>query len=270
MTAVLSLPAPSESYWNFWQSGASGWFYLALLGPAFVISPGLLQKVYGARDARAVRLGVGLNALGLFAFAGLPVIVGLVARARFPALSSHELALPTLLMEGVPPMIGTIGLAAVFSAELSAADAVLFMLTTSLSQDLYRRFVAPAATDHAVLRVSRITALVAGALSTAFAIVAPSVIETLSIFYTLMGVSLFVPILAGLWISRADATDALVSIACGVGALIAVQVTTAGAGLGWLTPPLVGLTAAALGFGLCLSRARVAPPSGGRVWAEHP
>ena len=32
--------------------------YLALLGPSFVVSPGLLQKVYGARDARAVRIGV--------------------------------------------------------------------------------------------------------------------------------------------------------------------------------------------------------------------
>jgi hypothetical protein len=29
------------------------------------------------------------------------------------------------------------GLAAVFSAELSAADAALFMITTSMSQDLY-------------------------------------------------------------------------------------------------------------------------------------
>ena len=48
-------------------------------------------------------------------------------------------------MHGVPPIVGGIGLAAVFSAELSAADAVLFMLTTSLSQDFYKRFVNRAA-----------------------------------------------------------------------------------------------------------------------------
>ena len=46
-----------------------------------------------------------------------------------------------ILMHGLPLAVGTLGLAAVFSAELSAADAVLFMLTTSLSQDLYKRFV---------------------------------------------------------------------------------------------------------------------------------
>lgn len=256
---VLALPPPSDSYWNFWEGGPSGWFYLALLGPAFVISPGLLQKIYGARDARAVRVGVGLNALGLFAFASLPVIVGLVARTRFPGLASHELALPTLLMDGVPAAVGTLGLAAVFSAELSAADAVLFMLTTSLSQDLYKRFIAPAAPDRSVLLVSRVTAILAGAISTAFAIVAPSVIGTLSIFYTLMGVSLFVPIIAGLWTERADATDALASIACGVGGLLVVQALTGGAGIGRLTPPLIGLIAAGVGFALCMARPHPLP-----------
>ena len=43
-----------------------GAILVTLLGPAFLVSPGLLQKIYGARDDRAVRLGVGLNALGLF------------------------------------------------------------------------------------------------------------------------------------------------------------------------------------------------------------
>jgi Na+/proline symporter len=38
--------------------------------------------------------------------------------------------------EAPPPLIGAVGLAAVFSAEISAADAVLLMLTTSLSRDL--------------------------------------------------------------------------------------------------------------------------------------
>ena len=36
------------------------------------------------------------------------------------------------------PVLGALALAAVFSAEASAADAVLFMLATSGSRDLYR------------------------------------------------------------------------------------------------------------------------------------
>jgi SSS family solute:Na+ symporter len=247
LAALNALPPPSPTHWNLWQSGNSGWGYLFLLGPAFVISPGLLQKVYGARDERAVRWGVGLNALGLLLYAVVPVLLGMVSRARFPGLATHELALPALLMDGLPPVVGTIGLAAVFSAEISTADAVLFMLTTSLSQDLYKRFVAPQATDVAVLRVSRITAVVAGALGTWLAIVSPSVIDALRIFYTLLGVSLFVPLLAGLYVRRAGTVEALAAMAAGVGCVLVLQVATGGTGVGAYTPVL-GLFAAGLGF----------------------
>src|SRR6202023_1642326 len=63
-----------------------------------------------------------------------------------PGLPNRELALPTIFMNDLPFWVGALGLAAVFSAEVSAADAVLFMVATSLSQDLYKRFLEPAAT----------------------------------------------------------------------------------------------------------------------------
>ena len=50
-----------------------------MLGPAFIISPGLLQKVYGARDDRAVRIGVGANAVVLLLFAALQPLLGAIA-----------------------------------------------------------------------------------------------------------------------------------------------------------------------------------------------
>src|SRR5205814_5227302 len=115
------------------------------------------------------------------------------------------------------------------SAEISAADAVLFMLTTSLSQDLYKRFVDPDADEHRVLRVARATTIVSGAVGVALAIVLADVIESLTIFYTLLGVTLFVPILAGLYVPRTTSTAALASIAAGIAAMLIVQFTTAGA-----------------------------------------
>jgi solute:Na+ symporter, SSS family len=46
-------------------SPQSGWRLLFFLAPAFVVSPGLLQKAYGARDERAVTSGVALNGAAL-------------------------------------------------------------------------------------------------------------------------------------------------------------------------------------------------------------
>jgi SSS family solute:Na+ symporter len=241
-----ALPAASGSdagYWNPWSNGPSGISYLALLAPAFVASPGLLQKVFAARDDAAVRWGVGLNALCLLLYAGVPVVLGAAARAAFPQLESPELALPTLLLHGAPVLVGGLGLAAVFSAELSAADAVLFMVSTSLTQDVYRRFVDPAATEERLLRVARVSAVAAGAVATVLAVALPTVIGALGIFYTLITVSLFVPVVAGLWTTRRFAAhEALAAMVAGVGVVFAAHLF----GLG--LPVLAGTGAAILAF----------------------
>lgn len=241
-TTAAGTAAPAD-YWNFFQSGQSGWMYIAFLGPSFIASPGLLQKIFGARDDRAVRIGVGLNALGLLSYAIIPILLGMIARVLHPGLTDRELALPMLLVHNLPPLVGSLALAALFSAEVSAADAALFMLTTSLSQDLYRRFLNPSASDLTVLKVARTTTLASGAAATALAIVMPSVADTLTIFYLLLSVSMFVPVIAGLYARRVGAPEALAATAAGMTLLFATRMT----GKAWvygLTPPMWGLAAA--------------------------
>jgi SSS family solute:Na+ symporter len=244
---------PAPDFWNFLHGGGSSWWiYIAMLAPAFIVSPGLVQKVFGARDDRAVRIGVGLNALLLMAFAIIPTLLGMVARVLHPDLPNRELALPTLFAVDLPPAIGALGLAAVFSAELSAADAILFMLATSLSQDLYKRVVNPAADDRRVLTVARAAAAAGGVLGVILAILAETIIGSLTIFYTLMIVILFVPVLGGLYLRRLGTPEALAAIATGVSALVLLQLFNGGAGIGYFTPSIIGLAAAAAAAGLAL------------------
>ena len=233
-----------EGFWSFWTGGESGWFYLAMLGPSFIVSPGILQRVYAARDDRAVRLGVGLNGLALLVFAVVFTLLGMIARMLVPDLPDQNLALPTLLLESLPPLVGALGLAALFSAEVSSADAILFMLATSLSRDLYRRFARPDANDAQVVRVARLAAIVGGTLGTAIAIFSDSIVDALSIFYTLLAVSLFVPVIVGLYIRRVRTPEAIASIAAGVAVVAVDQITAGSEGVAWLTPAMLGLAAA--------------------------
>src|SRR5262245_57565544 len=73
-------------YWSAWSNAGSGWFYVAMVAPNFIVSPGILQKVYGARAERAVRIGVGVNAIVLLLFAAIPPILGMIARSQHPDL----------------------------------------------------------------------------------------------------------------------------------------------------------------------------------------
>jgi SSS family solute:Na+ symporter len=243
------------SYWSAWRGGASGWIFLAMLGPSFFLSPGLLQKVYGARDDRTVRAGVLANAAVLLVFAFVPVLLGMIARALHPGLPSvdRELALPLLLVHDLPLAIGAIGLAALVAAEISSADAILFMLSTSLSRDLYKRFLRPAATDAAVLRVARGTAIVAGFAGVVIAaFVTRAVADALGFFYTLLSVSLFVPILGGLFWRSLTARQALAAMATGVLVAAAAQ---------WFRTALPPeITPAAIGMAASVSAAVAARP----------
>jgi SSS family solute:Na+ symporter len=249
--AVRAVNADMPRYWTF--AGPDAVKYIALFAPAFIVSPGLLQKIFGAENDRAVRVGVGFNALGLLLFAGVPTLLGIMARSKFPEIAgTSNMALPMIFMQGLPPLAGAVALAAVFSAEVSAADAVLFMLTTSFSQDLYKRFVNPAADDTRVLLVARLATVVSGALGVWLALYFGDLVETLKIFYALLGVSLFVPIMAGLYVRRTNADAAIAAILGGVGGMLVVQGATGGAGIGLLGPAPAGLLAAVLGWAISM------------------
>jgi len=240
--------SPSPDYWRLTGGTSAGVWYLAMLGPAFVVSPGLLQKVYGAADDRAVRLGVGLNAVALLLFACVPPLLGIVARVQFPDLADPQLALPTLLQEGVPAWVGAIGVAAVFSAELSTCDAILFMVTTSVSQDMLRPMLKPEADGGRLLRLARRAALVSGALAIGLAIGAPNMVSLLTIFYSLLTAGLAVPLVAGLYTDWAGPRHAAAAMVGGMVGLVAARVFDLPQRSPWLSEAVVGLGVACVAF----------------------
>ena len=245
LSAVFDATRGIDDFWNPWQGGGTGWwFYLAMLGPSFIVSPGILQRVYAARDDRAVRIGVGLNAAALLLFAAAPAVLGMIARMLAPDLDNANLALPVLLLESLPAVLGAVALAAIFSAEVSSADAMLFWLATSLSKDLYVRFVHPTASDTEILQVARRAAVAGGAAGVAIALMSDSIVSALGIFYNLLAVSLFVPLIVGLYVGRVRTTEAIASIAAGVPVVAAIQIIAGPDGVGGFTPAMLGLAAA--------------------------
>jgi solute:Na+ symporter, SSS family len=256
--AVAAAAPADPEFGNFWVGPGSGWILAALIVPAFIISPGLLQKGFGARDERALRWGIGLQGLVLLLFAFAPPLIGMIARVYDPALANPEYAIPIVLTQGLPTLLGALGLAAVFSAEVSSADAILFMLSTSLSKDLYKRYLAPEASDAQVLGVARGAAVVGGVLGVLLAIVIPTVIDSLRVFYSLLSVSLFVPIAVGLHTRRGGVPEALAAIGVGIAVLFAVRLSGLSQASRLLDPTLLGILASAVAFAVVLLRPRKA------------
>jgi SSS family solute:Na+ symporter len=247
MTAAAG-PAAAPDYGSL-----TGMGWPAILGllvifvPSFIVSPGLIQKTFGARGAAGARAAALGNAAALAVFAFIPAVLGMAARALRPRLANPELALPSLMTipEALPPWLGGLALAALFAAEISTADAVLFMLSTSLSQDLYKAFLDPAADDRRLLRVSRVTSVAAGLLGVGLAIVLPTVVEALKTFYGILTATLFVPLLAGLLSSRPTARHARAGVVVSLAVLLGVRAALSGSPLASWAPFAAAIVAAA-------------------------
>jgi len=255
-SALASAGGPSAAgYGSLGGMGLSGVLGLAVVFvPSFIASPGLIQKTFGARTPESARRAVLLNAAALAAFALVPALLGMAMRRLEPGLANAELALPRLTTDVLPPWVGALALAALFAAEISTADAVLFMLSTSLSRDLYQALVRPGADDRALLRVGRASALAGGGLAVALALLLPSVAAALVLFYSVMTASLFVPLMAGLFSRRPRAGHARLAIVASVVVTSGLRLLLGAAGAGAWLPSLAGMAAAALVFAAAWTR----------------
>jgi solute:Na+ symporter, SSS family len=242
-----SAPSSPDAYFGMTGIGLEGILgYAVILIPSFFISPGLIQKLYGARDVTVIRRAIGLQAVVLLLYAFLPAILGIAAFAAFPGLSNRELALPMVLKQLLPGWLGALLLAAVFSAEVSTADAILFMLSTSVSKDFYRTLWKPRANDAELLRAGRWAAVAGGAAGAAAAVFLPTVITALTIFYGLLTVVLLVPLVAGLYSKTPRSGAAMACILASLGSAAVAHLATGGKGWWVFTPFAIGTAAGAL------------------------
>ena len=250
--------ALGEGALDAFSNGALALGSSALLVPAFLVSPGILQKLFGGANEAAVRRGLTAAGLVLLVFAAVPALLGAAAAALHPELARADAALPALLIGSLPAWLGALGVAALFSAEVSSADAVLFMLSTSFSRDLYHRFFRPGASDSEVLRAARLAAVAGGFAAVVIAVLAKSVIGSLEVFYSVLGVALFVPLVAGL--HRIPIPGSIVLAGAAVGTAVFGFVP----GESGLPRSLLGIAASAVV--VCLARLLPRPERRGRDW----
>lgn len=242
----------NPTYFDFFGMGSTAIIgYIVMLVPSFFISPGLIGKVFAAENERAVKVGTALNGLVQLVFAVIPVIIGMSAGACLPGLSRADLALPSAMKEMMPFFAAGLALAGIFAAEVSTADTVLYMLAGSLTNDIYKRFMNPTISDKNLLRISRAVTVVCGVVGVILALRLESIISALTIFYSLMSVSLSAPLVFGLFTKRASNAGAVMSAVLGAG--LTVYMTFSG-----LTWEVVGVRLNAATCGILLSFAVMA------------
>ncbi|TKX84426.1 sodium:solute symporter family protein [Halorubrum sp. SS5] len=232
-------------------------------GFGIAVAPYELSRVYAMRDPETVRRAIPLS-IGIQAVIAVCVLaLGLLARVRFPGLADPDASVVRLALDLFGPVVGLLLLGAVVAAVLSTVDSVLLVTSAAVAHDIYERTLpALGIVDDPeparVRRVSRLATVGAAAVPAVLA-VDPGpfggVVQLIVALYTsVLGATLFVPVLGGLHWEAATRDGALAGIVGGFVAATGWQVVTEVSPIDALGPlvaldPVVpGVAASAIGF----------------------
>lgn len=234
------LPAENAGYRD-WLNYFGMWITIGL---GSVPQQDVFQRVMASRSEKvAVYASFAAAALYL-TVALLPLLLVLYAKAAHPHLlqGDSQLLLPGLILQQGSVGIKILFFGALISAILSTASGAILAPAAILSENLLRPFY-PRLSDRQLLRLSRLSVLGVALISLGFALLRSNIYELVSESSALSLVSLFVPMVAGLYWPGTGSRAAMLSMVAGMGVWLA--------GLYWDTavnPMLYGLAASCVGL----------------------
>ncbi|MFB6175904.1 MAG: sodium:solute symporter [Halobaculum sp.] len=202
-------------------------------GFAVMVAPNELSRMYTMEDPDTVRSAIAVS-IGIQSVVAVSVaVLGLVARVRFPGLTTPDTAVIRLVTSLFGPVIGVVLILAVLAAVLSTVDSVLLVSASALAHDFYAEVLpsigvlATAPSEESVLRASKLTTVVAGVVPLGFALFPGpfgGLVQLIVAFYaSLIGGTLLVPLLAGFHWSGARASGAVAGMLGGFTATVVWQ-----------------------------------------------
>ena len=123
-------------------------------------SQGTVQIACSAKNEKTARHGFILGGILMFPIGFLAAILGMAAKAQFPDINP-TMALPQIIMS-LDPFSSGITLAALWAADVSTACTILLSTGTLISQDIYKRFINPAISQHSYMKLNRLIILCVG------------------------------------------------------------------------------------------------------------
>lgn len=175
------LPANNVPYLSFFDGvgvlGIITWIIVLITVNLSLQS--IIQISLGAKDIQAARRGFIIGGLMMLPIGFVSALLGVIAKTMFPDVSP-AMALPMTIMS-LNPFLAGITLAALWAADVSTACNLLLSSATLFSQDIYKKFIDPKASDKKFLLVTKGSVFFLGLLTLLLAMTISGIINTLMI-----------------------------------------------------------------------------------------
>ena len=183
----------------------------------------MYQKFFSAKSEKAARQAVVGWVIGTVILETVIVAIAVIASVIFPTGEAHEHPREIIAwsaLHGLPAWLGPVLMGAVFAKIISTANNYLFSPATNLINDVFSRYIAPNASNRAVLFVSRLMVVFLGLWALYQALHTQSVLQKTLYAYTIYSAALTPVVLAAFYSRRANAAGAVSAI--GVGTFVTV------------------------------------------------
>ena len=218
----------------------------------------VFQRVMSANSLHAATKGPIIGGICYILFAFVPMFLVVSALIIMPEKAAEliqedpQKVLPTLVMEQMPFVMQVLFFGALLSAIKSCASATLLAPSVTFTENIWRQFF-PHQGDKQALLAMRITVLVFSGLVLTYAILmqGSSIYDMVSGAYQVTLVGAFVPLVFGLYWSKATTQGAIFAIVLGLLAWLLFLMTPAGeefpAQLAGVLASLTGMLVGSLG-----------------------
>jgi Na+/proline symporter len=213
----------------------------------------VFQRIMSARSEKvAVRSSFLASAMYL-TIACLPLLIALCSRILFPELleGDEQLILPQVVLLHTNLGIQVLFFGALLSAIMSTTSAAILAPASVLAENLIKPLFGKNIGIKRHLLLLRLCVIFIAFLSTILATFSSNIYHLVGESSALSLVSLFVPMIAGLYWKKATSTGAVLSMICGLGTWIIFE--NFQVDIPSLVPGLI-LSAAAMYFGSILSK----------------
>ena len=195
----------------------------------------VFQRVMSANSLSAATKGPLIGGICYILFAFVPMFLVVSALLIMPEKAAQlmqedpQKVLPTLVMEQMPFVMQVLFFGALLSAIKSCASATLLAPSVTFTENIWRQFF-PHQGDKQALLAMRITVLVFSVMVLAYAILmqGSSIYDMVSGAYQVTLVGAFIPLVFGLYWSKATTQGAIFAIVLGLLAWLLFLMTPAG------------------------------------------
>ncbi|RJN32984.1 sodium:solute symporter family protein [Nesterenkonia natronophila] len=177
-----------------------------------VISPSAVMRNFAAKSAKVARRSAFIASIfyaAIFTCGFFMVLAG-AGLGIAGELDNTDMIFLQVLEFYLPPIVAGILMAALISAIMSSADAMLLAISAGVSQDLFKGFIRPQAREKTVVRLGIVVMFIAAGVGMWIAWDPPGLIAIMVGWVGGALLSTFgFPVVLGIWWKRANAPGAL-------------------------------------------------------------